>query len=136
MEQNPPAGLCAIQAVLMVGTDAMFVVAALALVLELLFETGLLVMPISERVRVRVVSTGSLIWIRITIPVLTTTIVGWPPVRRIYRVCIMGWDRKLNLCYVGYTMTIDGYYKLAASDTDCIQHKKNEVYCSIKYNEL
>lgn len=33
-------------------------------------------------------------------------------------------------------MTIDGYYKLAASDTDCIQHKTNEVYCSIKYNEL
>lgn len=40
----------------MVGTDAMFVVAALALVLEVLFETGLVVLRISERIRVRAVS--------------------------------------------------------------------------------
>lgn len=54
----PPYGLCLAQAVLKHGSDPMFCVAALALILEILLETGLIVTPLTRKARVRSVNSS------------------------------------------------------------------------------
>lgn len=51
MDPNPPFGLCLTQAIFKHGSDPMFIVASLALIVELLIETRLLSVRVRRRYR-------------------------------------------------------------------------------------
>ena len=76
----------------------MYIVAASALVLEVLFETGLIVLPIRERVRTWSVSTqnpNSLSNNRSS-PYSSSPTVGSASVCCVHRVLLVGWDSKCH----------------------------------------
>ncbi len=55
LDPEPPFGLCLTQAILKHGTDPMFIVCSLALILDVLCETGMIMISITRRTRQLVV---------------------------------------------------------------------------------
>ncbi|THG99864.1 hypothetical protein EW026_g2572 [Hermanssonia centrifuga] len=51
LDPEPPFGLCLTQAILKHGTDPMFIVCSLALILDVLCETGMIMISITRRTR-------------------------------------------------------------------------------------